>query len=140
MIATVQKGLHRVKEYELFHDGDFEGLWIRGETVHVYLRTAENKHFEAVANGVAALGANGFRKGNIVLSVSTRSHAEIVLADIRELYDLRDGPEGRVQAENLLAKARQEKLTLLEVLPSYGATCLVLAESVDVQTEVRDPQ
>lgn len=32
----------------------------------------------------------------------------------------------------LLAKAQQEGLTLLQINPSYGGTCLVLARSVDL--------
>ncbi len=124
-----------MRGYEQFHDGYFEGLRIEDQTVHVYLRTMEKERFAAVANGVVALDANGFRAGNIVLSVSIRNNEEIVLADIQELYDLRDGPAGDDQGKNLLAKARQEKLTLLEVVPSYGASCLVLAKSVDFVTE-----
>ena len=128
-----------MKEYGEFHDGLFEGLRIDGETVHVYLKTLENDRIAAVANGVVALDASGFKTGNIVLSVSTRDHDEITLADIQDLYDLRKADAGEEQGTNLLAKARRERLTLLEVVPSYGASCLVLTKSVNFLTEPSKP-
>jgi hypothetical protein len=129
-----------MKEYGQFHDGFLDGLWIDGDTAQLYLRTAEGRRFVATSNGVVALDASGFRAGNIVLSVSTRNHDEIDLRDIRSLYDLRDGPEGEEQSVNLLAKARNEKLTVLEVTPSYGACCLVLTKSVEIRPELIEPQ
>ncbi len=121
-----------MKTYSQFHDGYLEGLWIDGTTVHVFLNTLEKERFTAVANGVVALGASGFRAGNIILRVATRDHEEIVFRDIAELYDLRPGPPGEGQGMRLLEKARQQGLTLLAIDPSYGATCLVLAHSVDL--------
>jgi len=121
-----------MKTYSQFHDGDLEGLWIDGTTVHVYLRTLEKERFTAVAEGVVALGASGFRAGNLIFEVVTRDRDEIDFRDIAELYDLRDGPAGEGQGMQLLGKARQEGLTLLAIDPSYGATCLVLARSVDL--------
>jgi hypothetical protein len=115
-----------------FHDGYLEGLWIDGTTVHVYLCTLEKERFTAVADGVVALGATGFRAGNIILDVATRDREEIVFRDIAELYDLQDGPAGERQGMKLLGKAQQDGLTLLAINPSYGATCLVLAHSVDL--------
>jgi len=129
-----------MKQYDQFHDGRLEGLRIDGETVHVYLTTLEKEKFVAVADGVVALDANGFRAGNIILSVSTRNGEEIVVADIQELYELRNGHAGEDQANNLLSKAQQGKLTLLEITPSYGAGCLVLAKSVRFLTESSEPQ
>jgi hypothetical protein len=119
-----------MKRYSQFHDGYLEGLWIDGTTVHVYLSTLEKERFTAVAEGTVALAAGGFRLGNLVFDVITRDHDEIVFRDIEELYSLQDGPAGKAQGERLLGKARQEGLTLLETTSSYGATCMVLANSV----------
>lgn len=121
-----------MKNYSQFHDGYLEGVWIDGTTVHVHLSTLEKERFTAVAEGVTALAANGFRAGNLIFEVVTRDHEEIVFRDIAEVYYLREGPEGESQGARLLDKARQEGLTLLEINPSYGATCLVLAHSVDL--------
>jgi hypothetical protein len=119
-----------MKRYSQFHDGYFEGLWIDGTTVHVYLSTLEKERFIAVAEGTVALAAGGFRLGNLVFDVVTRDRDEIVLRDIEELYSLQDGPAGEAQGDRLLSKARQEGMTLLETTSSYGATCMVLANSV----------
>ena len=120
-----------MKNYSQFHDGDLEGIWIDGTTVHMYLNTLKKERFTAVAKGVVAVVASGFRAGNIIFEVVTRDHEDIVLRDIAELYDLRDDPAGEAQGRQLLGKARQEGLTLLEINPSYGGTCLVLSHSVD---------
>ena len=121
-----------MKNYGQFHDGYLEGLWIYDTIVHVFLRTLGKERFTAVAEGVVALGASGFRAGNLILQVALRGNDEIVFRDIAELYDLQDGSAGEDQGMRLLGKARQEGLTLLAIDPSYGATCLVLAHSVDL--------
>lgn len=121
-----------MKNYSQFHDGRFEGLWIDGTTVHVYLSTLEKERFTGVAKGVVALAAGGFRAGNIIFEVVTRDREEIVFRDIAELHDLQNGPEGERQGMQILEKARQEGMSLLEIDPSYGATCLVLAHSFDL--------
>ena len=121
-----------MKNYSQFHDGVLEGLWVDGTTVHVYLTTLKKERFTAVAQGVVALTANGFKAGNLIFEVITRDQDEIVFGDIADLYDLQDGPAGETQGMLLLERAKHEGLILLEVLPSYGATCLALAHSVDL--------
>ena len=121
-----------MKKYGQFHDGFFEGFWIDGTTVHVYLSTLEKERFTVVTEGVVAVAANGFRAGNIVFDVVSRDHEEITVRDIEELYDLREGPAGDSQGMRQLGKAKQERLTLLEITPSYGGSCMILAHSVDV--------
>jgi hypothetical protein len=54
---------------------------------------------------------------------------EISIQDIHALYDLRDGPEGEIQAMSLLDKARLEGTKIPAISPSYGAELLVLAKS-----------
>jgi hypothetical protein len=119
-----------MKKYNEFHDGSFEGFWIDNTIVHVFLSTFEKVRFTAIAEGVVALGANGFRAGNIIFDVAVRDHEEIALPDIAQLYDLREGSAGEDQGVRLLEKVRQEGLNLLEIGSSYGGTCMVLAHSV----------
>jgi hypothetical protein len=83
-----------MRKYGQFHDGFFEGFWINGTTVHVFLSTLEKERFTAIAEGVVALDANGFRAGNIIFDAIVRDHEEIVFRDITQLYDLREGPAG----------------------------------------------
>jgi hypothetical protein len=118
--------------YAQFHDGLLEGLLIISKTVHLHLCTDSGEHLVAVAHGVAAFAAAGFRSGNIVLEIRERSGEDVTFNDIVELYDLREGPPGVQQGNELLAKARKKGLRVLEISPSYGAGCKLLMESMDL--------
>ena len=118
-----------MKNYSQFHDGSFEGLWIDGKTVHLFLASEGLQRSVIVAEGVSALSANGFKSGNIIFEVVTRSSGEITLQDIQTLYELQAGSPGEIQAANLLKKVHLEKLEILEINPSYGASCVVLTSS-----------
>ena len=74
------------------------------------------------------MAADGFNAGNIILDVLTRQDEELTLQDISEVYRMESS--GESQSLRLLAKAREQRLVFLEISPSYGATCLVLAESI----------
>jgi hypothetical protein len=121
-----------MKKYAQFHDGFFEGFWIDGTTVHVYLSTLEKERFTAVADGVVALDANGFRAGNIIFDVVVRDYEEVTSRDIEALFDLGEGPAGEDQRMRQLDNAKREKLSLLEIGPSYGGAFMVLAQSVNL--------
>jgi len=118
--------------YGQFHDGSFEGLWIDGKIAHLFLATEDLQRFVIVAEGVSALAANGFKAGNILFEVLTRSAAEVTLRDIHSLYELQAGSSGEIQGANLLKNIHLEKQEILEVNPSYGASCIVLADSYDL--------
>jgi hypothetical protein len=94
-VFKVEKRRPQMKNYSQFHDGNLEGLWIDETVVHVYLRTLEKERFVAVAEGVVALAASGFRAGNLIFEVVTRNHEEITFSDIADLYDLQEGPQVR---------------------------------------------
>jgi hypothetical protein len=121
-----------MKTYSQFHDGSLEGFWTDVDHVHVYLSTEGKERFTMVAKGVEALSADGFRKGHIILDVRSRTHEELNLDDLGVLYDLQPGDAGQRQANQLLEKANQQELQVLEIYPSYGATCLILARSFDL--------
>jgi hypothetical protein len=121
-----------MKNYDDFHDGTFDGVWVDDATAYVFLNTFNKEPFTAVAGGIAALTVTGFKKGNLVFEVVTRSHDEVTAKDIADLYDLTEGEDGIAQAAKLLMKAQQERLSILEITPSYGATCLLLSRSIEV--------
>lgn len=123
-----------MKNYHEFHDGFLDGLWFDGNRVHVYLSTVNKAPFTLLADGVAALSASGFRKGNLIFEVLIRTHEEITQSDVAALYELRDGDAGRDQGDKLLKNAHDHKLAILEINPSYGASCLMLARSFDLLT------
>jgi hypothetical protein len=115
-----------------FHDGSFDGLWVNGTSVHVFLSTVRGEGFVALATGVKALAAGGFRPGNIIFEVLTREHMEVTAQDIAELYDLAQGPGRAGQCERLLSDVNRLSLKVLEINPSYGGMCLALADSIDL--------
>jgi hypothetical protein len=123
-----------MKKYGDFHDGFIDGLWVDGSTAHVYLRTVENEASTLVGTDVAALTLTDFKQGNIIFDVIVRGSDEISLDDIRWVYSLSEGAAGEDQASRLLAKALEEGLSVLEITPSYGAICMILARSFDLMT------
>ncbi len=119
-----------MKEYAEFHDGSFEGLWIDGKSVHIFLATEKRERFVFVAEGVAELAVGGVRSGNIVFDVLTRGPEEILPQDIQILYVLQPDSTGEAQCASLLENARLQEWKILEINPSYGASCLILASSI----------
>lgn len=112
-----------------FHDGSFDGLKIDGQKVTIFLRTHSGEAFVGIAEGVAALKADDVRAGNVLFEAVIRSSDQITVDAIDELYDL-PLADPIFQRDKYLESAKQKKLVLLEISPSYGATCLVLAESI----------
>lgn len=118
--------------YDQFHDGWLDGLLIEQASVQVFISTEEKQPYVIAASGVAALSADGFKAGNIIFEVLTKQQDELTLQDITESYGLSADVNGQEQAQKLLGKARERGLTVLQVNPSYGATCILLAESVEL--------
>jgi hypothetical protein len=125
-----------MKTYHQFHDGFLEGIWIDKDRtiVHVYLSTLEKGRETAVLTGVLMLKAGGFREGNIILEVSTRGPEEITLMDIAELYEKKPDREPAAWEHQLMDKVKELRLQILEVNPSYGGTCLILAQTIEFVT------
>lgn len=122
-----------MKNYSEFHDGYLEGLWIpENGTVHVFLRTdVEEEQITVVLKGVVMLRAGEFREGNIIVEVLVRDHEEVTLQDIGRLYELAPGHRAEDWEHQLLNRANEERMIILEINPSYGASCLVLAHTVE---------
>jgi hypothetical protein len=118
--------------YDQFHDGWLDGLLIEQASVQVFISTEEKQSYVIAASGVAALSADGFKAGNIIFEILTKQQDELTLQDITESYGLTVDVNGREQAQKLLAKARERGLTVLQINPSYGGMCILLAESIDL--------
>ena len=84
-------------------------------------------------SGVAAVDAGTFKEGNIIFDVLIYGCDELTLEQMIAVH----GPMSEYglpdQAQRWLTKARQEGLNLLEINPSYGAACLVLAHTIDLR-------
>jgi hypothetical protein len=121
-----------MNDYGNFHDGVFEGVWVDDSTAYIFLSTLTKERFAVVADGVVALTVANFKKGNLIFEAVVRGHEELTMDDIVDLYDLGEDKEREERAAKLLPKARQERLSILDISSSYGATCLLLAHSIKV--------
>ncbi|MGA2601169.1 MAG: hypothetical protein ABSH09_29735 [Bryobacteraceae bacterium] len=109
----------------------FDGLLIEDKTVYLFVSTYEKEQYVLAVDGVRALAANCLQAGNIVLDVQIQNSSEITLQDVMDVYRYQ-AVRDEQHAKNSLDKAQREELVLVSVNPSYGASCLVLAESVEL--------
>jgi len=121
-----------MKTYHEFHDGLFEGLWIDDKRVHVFLSTSDKQRFTMVVEGLAGLHVDDLKKGNIIFEVVTKANDEWSEDDVEALPELQMIDKSKTNV--LLIRAREQKLSLLEINPSYGGSCLALAQSFELLT------
>ena len=117
-----------MRKFDQFHDEYLRGLLIESTTVHVFLSTEDGKKFDIEVRGVLSLKLDGFREGNIIYEVLVREPEEITLQDMMNFYEFRDA----ANAIKKLEETRKKDLVILEINPSYGATCIILAASVEL--------
>jgi len=123
-----------VLSYKQFHDGFYDGLLIREDSVDIFLTTYQREAFCLSALGVVALASDGLRAGNIIFDVECRSGGEITLSDIREVHRFGMSPQEDAHAQNALAKAERDGLSLFVIGPTYGGSCLIMAKSFALVT------
>jgi hypothetical protein len=113
------------------HDGHFDGFRIEGnETLHLFLRPQTGESFTLVLRGVERLMLSEIKKGNIIFDLVFRHAEQLNAPDTTTLYDL---DAGSPDADRLLKKARERRLQILELNPSYGALGLVLFEAFELR-------
>jgi hypothetical protein len=127
-----EAGRDLLANYSEFHDGFLDGLLLDDSSAHIFLSTYQKERFVIEASNVAALNAGDFKEGNIIFDVVIRNASELTLEDIEAVH----GPFSEVSrshyAKRCLDLALEKNLVLLEINPSYGATCLVLAATMDL--------
>jgi hypothetical protein len=121
-----------MKNHHQFHDGRLDGVLLDQKSVKLFLRTEQKEPFILLVRGVIAMAVDGFRAGNIIFDVLLRQGDELTLEDMTDVHALIPGPRGEEQARKFLEQARERKLIIVEINPSYGATCRVLAESAEL--------
>jgi hypothetical protein len=67
-----------------------------------------------------------------------RDHNEITLQDIAELYELESGHEPAMWEHQLLNKAKQQGFSVFQINPSYGGSCLILAQAIEFTKNTRE--
>jgi hypothetical protein len=117
-----------MKTFNQFHDGFLDGLLIQGTAVRVFLSTEGRQEFVLEVRGVLSLKVDDFRQGNIILDVLERDGDDLTCQDMMSVFDFED----EAWARKKLEEARGKNLVVLEINPSYGASCIILAESVEL--------
>jgi len=117
-----------MKTFDMFHDGFLDGLLVHGSILHVFLSTSDKQEFVLQVSGVLSLKVDGFRQGNIIYDVLVRAGDEVTFDDIMNFYEFKDETKALLKLED----ARKKNVVVLEINPSYGATCILLAKSVDL--------
>jgi hypothetical protein len=121
-----------VVAWDDFHDGTVDGILVDQKTVYVLISTAAKKSYVALARDVVRARVTEFRQGNIILSAQNYRAVDVTLRHVSFVCDLGDSVDDTAKARNMLEKVRREHLTILEIQPSYGATCMVMARSIDL--------
>jgi hypothetical protein len=117
-----------MKSFDQFHDGFLDGLLIEGTTVSLFLSTHDKQEFVLSVRGVMSLKADGFRQGNVIYEVLVRDGDDLALEDVVNLFEFKDESNARRKLEEV----RRKSSITLEVNPSYGASCIILADSLEL--------
>jgi len=114
-----------MRELKQFHDGYFEGAVVRDMVATLFISTVEKKDYVIRLEGVRSLKLEGFSGGNIIFDVALRTSSDVTSQDMVSFFGYRD----ETAAEAKLEEVQREQLLVLDITPTYGATCSVLAKS-----------
>lgn len=117
-----------MKNLNQFHDGAIEGFLLESRKVQIFLSTEERQRFVLELNGTLALKADGFRETSGIFEVLIRDSDELTYDDVLDIYEFTDENKARSKFEQM----RGEKLIVVEINPSYGASCLILAGACEL--------
>ena len=121
------------------HDGFFDGLWIsENKSAYLFLQTPTGQRLTIVLNGVERMKVSNFMAGNIILDVVVVESDKVTIELIEQVYELQ--PAETELAHQLLSKAQQRGLSVLEINPSYGAECVALFRSAEIHSDHVLPQ
>ena len=124
-----------MESLEQFHDGYYNGLFIREGSVDIFVANHIKQRFVVSATEVDALVSTDIRAGNIIFDIVCRRGIEITLDDIREAHGFGDRPQDASHALRAMAKARELELSFLALSSSYGGTLAMFAKSFTLRTE-----
>jgi hypothetical protein len=121
-----------MRKFDEFHDGALEGIWIDKRTVHLFLSTDDGDRSCLVASGVGELALDQMCLGNVIFEVVLHDESELTPKDIRDVFRLVTDPAGDQYCEREFEKAKAAHSILVEINSSYGASCLLIAQSVEL--------
>jgi hypothetical protein len=112
-----------------FHDGFVDGFLIREPQIIVFIRTDDNEAFALVADGVTRMRVDGLREGNIIFDIVIRQGEDLTRSDV-DIYGFAANSDGERRATETLQQLRTEDRVALEINPSYGCECFLIAQAV----------
>jgi len=113
-----------------FHDGYLDGVLLsENKGAHLFVRTQENRRFTIVLKGLKALEISSFWSGNIIFDLILVSPEALTNETVQQAYPHCLSPE---ENQRRLEKAKEQKLSALEISSSYGAECTALFRDVHV--------
>ena len=124
-----------MNSFEQFHDGFYNGLFIREGSVDIFVANENKQRFVVSAREVIALVSTDIRAGNIIFDIVCRRGIEITLDDIREAHEFGHEPQDVSHAQRAMEQARELDLSFLALSSSYGGTLAMLAKSFTLRTE-----
>jgi hypothetical protein len=112
-----------------FHDGFVDGFLIREQQVIIFIRTERNEAFALVADDVTRMRVDSLLHGNVIFDVVVRQGHELTTGDV-DVYGFPANPSGEELAAGTLERLRIENRVALEINPSYGCECFLIAQAV----------
>ena len=112
-----------------FHDGFVDGFFIREPQVIIFIRTDDNEAFALIADGVTRMRVDSLLQGNIIFDIVIRRGEELTRRDV-DIYGFAAGSDGEERASEMLQQLRTENRVALEINPSYGCECFLIAHAV----------
>ena len=113
------------------HDGYFDGVWLsESKDARLFVRSVTGERSTIVLSGVEAMNIRNLRAGNIILDLVLVSHDALTAEHLAEAHDLQG--THRAKADELRDRARQQRLSAIEVNPSYGAQGIVIFRTGEI--------
>jgi hypothetical protein len=112
-----------------FHDGSVDGILIREKRVFVFLRTEDNEIFALVLDDVTRMRVDNFREGSSIFDIVIRQGEDLTRDDMN-IYGYAATPDGEKSANEMLERMRTENRLALEINPSYGCECFLIAQAI----------
>jgi hypothetical protein len=122
-----------------FHDGFVDGFLIRGPQVIIFVRTDSNEAFALVAGDVTRMRVDNLLQGNIIFDIVMRQGQELTRDDM-DVYGFASDPIGEKRVSDKLEQLKIENRIALEINPSYGCECFLIAQAVTLipRSELRN--
>jgi hypothetical protein len=112
-----------------FHDGFVDGFLIRERQVIIFIRTDDNEAFALVADDVTRMRVDSLLQGNIIFDIVMRQGEELTRSDM-DVFGFAASLDGEALANDKLERLRTENRVALEINPSYGCECFLIAQAV----------